>query len=199
MKDYFPNLAMNLYCVLVLTIWLAGQALAAATGFSLPTNGVYLAITSWRETWPDTNTPVHFDEELVWAGFCKGGKAHLWYPIAPAYFLKVRMFDAQGKEVPKTLLGKSYGSQFARLRNYRTTRLASTRPEGSYEENHGQGSGGFLPPPKDLFKMRKAGTYTMEVEMQMFRHVASTSVDDWAKNLVQFSPIKIKVLKDSDD
>ena len=190
---------MNLYRILTLTLWLLGQTLAAATGFSMPTNGVYLAITSWRETWPNTNAPVHFDERLVWLAFCKGGRAELWFPIDPTYFLKLRMYDPQGKEVPRTALGKSYGSKFDLLRSYKTTRLQPTRPEGSYEENRGQGGGGFLPPPKDLFKMRKEGIYTMEIEMQMFRYVASTSVDDWSRNLIRFSPIKIKVCKDSGD
>ena len=136
---------MNLYRALPVTLWLLGQASAAATGFSLSTNGISLVVTSWRSvsSWqpslPDTNAPIYSGDELVWMAFCKGGKDVLWYPLDPAYFFKVRMYDSQGKEVPRTALGKSYGSKFDQLRSYKSTRLQPIQPEGSYEENYGRG------------------------------------------------------------
>jgi hypothetical protein len=61
------------------------------------------------------------------------------------------------------------------------------------KENQGESSGGILPAPKELFEMKDPGLYTMEIEMQMFRYVATRDTDVWFRNLLCFSPIRIKV------
>jgi hypothetical protein len=55
-----------------------------ATGFSSPTNGVYLAITEDMPMsgLPGTNEPFKSNDELVWAAYCSNtGKVSLSYPI----------------------------------------------------------------------------------------------------------------------
>ena len=181
----------------ILTTWLLCLPSAFATGFSNSTNGIYLAVTEWIPGLgtPGTNEPFRFDNKLVWSAYCTTGKVTVWYPIDPAYGVKVKMFRPDGKEIGKTALGKSYGFKWENLYSYKETRLQPDYPEGSFEENHGEGSGRFIPPPQELFKMKEPGIYTMEIEIQMFRYVRTRDVEEWHRNLLRFSPVRIKVEK----
>jgi hypothetical protein len=167
-----------------------------ATGFSSPTNGVYLAITEDMPMsgLPGTNEPFKSNDELVWAAYCSNtGKVSLSYPIDRAYGVKIKMFGPDSQEVEKTSLGKMYGSRWDDLHSYKDARLQPFIAEGSFEDNHGEACCGILPSAQELFKMSKPGIYTMEIEIQLFRHVPTQDTEVWRRNLLRFTPIKIKV------
>ncbi len=171
-------------------------SLVAEAAFSLPTNGIYVAVSSPNPDWPATNTTVRWDERLGWSPFSDKGRVPLMFAVDPAYFAKLKLLDSQGKEVPRTRLGRTYGSKFDKLKSYKTTRLQGVSAWGSYHENKGLGAGIYLTAPKDLFQIEKPGTYTLQIEMQMFRYTASPKLEDWTTNLLRFSPITVTVLRE---
>ncbi|MCX6925944.1 MAG: hypothetical protein NT154_22470 [Verrucomicrobia bacterium] len=181
-------------------------------GLSAPTNGVYWAIGAWRNGAGVTNEPIRLDDVLIFAVFCNTGQVELSYPLDPAYGAKVRMTDADGKNVPKTALGKRFGSKFDQLRTVLDTRMYGIPAWGPYpaQDNPGLGGAKFfysrqagareLPPqltPKDLFKMAKPGVYTLQIELKMFRF-NPTSTNAWNFDPFCFSPVAIKVQKPSE-
>ncbi len=174
---------------------------------SVTTNGVYLVIGGHNRDFEGvtTNRPLRFDDPLMFMPFCDTGKIELSYSLDPAYGIKVKMVDASGKDVPKTSLGKRFGSKYDRLHNLKDTRLYPFTAWGSFKDNSGLGGARFFYDypasgadkwlaPKDLFKMEKPGSYTMEVQMQMF-YFNPHSTNAYRRDLFQFSPVKIKVEK----
>jgi hypothetical protein len=165
---------MKVRFTLLLTIYLLSFDHVFAVGLST-TNEICLAISGWRGgNTSITNEIIRFDDKLVWSVFNNNpGPVELNYSLVPDYLMKVRMFGPDGKEVSKTAVGKRFGRRFYELHSYKDVRLVPTAAEGSYEQNHGQGSGNILPAPNEFFKMKESGIYTMEIEMQMFRHTGS--------------------------
>ena len=147
---------MKIRPLLILIACLSCLPSAFATAFSNPTNGIYLAITENVSGLgiPSTNEPFHFNDNLNWATYCNTGKISIWYPVDHAYGVKIKMFAPDGKEVPKTALGDSFGSKWDRLHDYKSTRLQPIYAWGSFKENQGESSGGILPAPKELFEMK---------------------------------------------
>ncbi len=188
--------------IVSLIISFAAGYLSLAGIMSEPTNGIYLAVVERNFLHgpdPGTNEPFRFDNRLAWAVYCNTGRVGIWFPLDPAYGVKVKMFGPSGKEVKRTSLGRDYGTKWDKLHSNKDTRLQSVQAWGSFEENKGQSSaGGSLPAPQELFKMDEPGTYTMEVEIQLFRHPSTRDTDAWSRNLLRFSPIKIKVEKPPD-
>ncbi len=181
---------------ITLTLFLVSLFSVSAGIFSAPTNGIYVAVTEWMGgDRPGTNEPFQFNHKFDWAAYCNTGKVSIWYPIDPAYGLKVKLLAQDGKEVTKTALGDAFGSNWARLHDYKSTRLQPIEAWGSFESNQGESSGGILPSPRELFQIQEPGIYTMEIEIQMFRYVRTKDTDEWYRNLLRFSPIKIKVEK----
>jgi len=159
---------------------------AFGTGFSETNNGIYLAVGGSVST----NEPIKFDERLAYMPFCATG--NIWLSQAePVYGTKIKMIAPDGKEVPKTPLGQSYGSKFDQLHSYKDAHLGGIGASGPYQ---GMFSG-LLARPNELFIMEKPGIYTLEIQMQMFRHTGSPDTNEWSRNLIRFSPIKIKVGK----
>ena len=183
---------------------------AFATGLSLQTNGIYLAISGWP---PDadgivTNEPIRFDKLLVFMPFCDTSKVELIYPLDPAYGVKIEMIAPGGKEAPRTTLGKRFGSKFDRLHSITDTRPYPIDAGGSYRDNEGLGGARFFNnypvgtvqpalTPRDLFEMKAPGVYTLEIQMQMFRFDPK-STNAWNEELIRFSPVRIKVEKPPD-
>jgi hypothetical protein len=181
-----------------LLISLCLGARAFATGLSVPTNGVYLAVGGWRGgSGGVTNEPFSAGDGLVFLTFCNTGQVELVYPLDLAYGVKVKMIAPDGSQVQKTRLGRTLGSRFDQLRDYRDTRTGIIPAWGSYEDNKSLGGGRLLPTPKALFLMKKPGVYTMEIEMQMFRVIKGTN--SWSRELFRFSPIRIKVEKEPEE
>ncbi len=189
--------AAKLILILSLTACTASHTALLATGLSAPTNGIYLAVVGNADRGPTAGETVAAEQRLIWMPFCDAGHVVLWYPLDPAYLVKLRMFDDRGREARRTALGARYGSKFDQLRGYKTTRLQPIRAWGPFTQNPGLGGGHPLPAPDQLFKL-KEGIYTLEIQMQMFRHVASTNVNDWSTNLLRFPPVKIRVEKARD-
>jgi hypothetical protein len=154
-------------------------------GFSETNNGIYLVIGGSAST----NEPIKFDEKLAYMPFCNTGSVFLSYPGYD--YIKIKMFSPSGSEVPKTLKGQIFGCKFDQLHDYKDTHLGGIGASGPYL---GMLSG-LLPRPNELFIMEKPGIYTLEIQMQMFRHTGSLDTNEWARNLIRFSPIIIKVEK----
>ena len=108
----------------------------------------------------------------------------------------MRMTGPDGKEVSKTGLGDIWGSgsKWNQLHSYKDSKLSSIFA-GPYRPDVGAGGGQWLPASKDLFEMEKPGIYKLEIQMQMFRHTASTDSGEEYRNLIRFSSIIIKVEK----
>ncbi len=155
-------------------------------GFSQTNNGIYLVIGGSAST----NEPIKFDERLAYQPFCNTGSIRL-SQTEPIYGTKIKMIGPDGKEVPKTSLGQSYGSKFDQLHSYKDAHLGGIGASGPYQ---GMLSG-LLARPSELFIVEKPGIYTLEVQMQMFRYSPTLDPDEDYRNLIRFSPIKIKVEK----
>ncbi len=179
-------------------IYLTSAMQIFAVEMSEITNGLYLAIGAWRQAPTSgqlvTNETIRFDDKIAWCVFFKDGKMEINYPDA-IHGVKIKMLDSDGNELAKTELGKSFGSKWEHLHSYKNTKLGSIDAWGEYNPYQ---NWRFLSPPQDLFVIKKPGIYTLEIQMQMFRHSGSGDPDVWFKNLIHFSPVKIKVEKQLD-
>lgn len=162
------------------------------------TNNLYMAIQGWsHKSVGQTNELVQFDDEMVWHPFCTTGNVEINYPN-PAHGIKIKMLGADGKEIQKTALGKSYGSKWDQLHspldNDPNHIGGITASRGTHDPRE-IFTGPILSSPSELFQIEKPGIYTFEIQMQMFRHSSSSDTNEWMRNLFSFPPIKIKVEK----
>jgi hypothetical protein len=189
---------MNKHIAIFCAICLTSSSRAFGTGLSETNNGLFLAVSGEHS---GINEPVRFSERLVWLPFCSTNTGRnyveLQYPSAK-YGMKIKMVAPDGKEVPKTSLGETFGSKWEKLHDFKDSKLNGVLAYGPYQPDIGAGGGRPLPSPEDLFEMKQPGVYTLEIQMQMFRHTGSTDPNDQHRNLVRFSPIKIKVEKPPD-
>ena len=187
---------MNKQIIDFCLVFLASLFQVCGTGLSETNNGLFLAVGGEHS---GTNEPIRFHERIAWRPFCNinTGKTdiELQYPNA-RYGIKMKMTDPDGKVVSKTGLGDIWGSgsKWNQLHSYKDSRLSGVTA-GPYRPDVGAGGGQWLPAPKDLFEMEKPGIYTLEIQMQMFRHTGSTDPNEEYRNLIRFSPVKIRVEK----
>lgn len=186
---------MNRKIFLISLLGLLWEECSYGAGISAATNGVYLVVTAVRDGAVVTNEPIHIDDRLLWITFCDTGKIELSHPIDVEYGVRIRMRDAQGNDVPKTSMGKSFGSKFDRLKSILDTGVYPAIAWGAYSNNLGCGGGKFLPQPGKLFEIDKPGIYNLEIQMQMFLYVPSRDPVERSKTLFRFSPIQIRVEK----
>ena len=184
-----------IYRVICLSVFFAFVPRVGTCAVSQVTNGVYLVVEGLRNLTIITNGPIRSDDNLAWLTFCNTGKVELSAPLDPAYGVKITMLDSEGKEVKKTALGQHFGSEWNRLRKITDTHVYPELAWGSYKDNADLGGARIFPKPEELFWINKAGVYTLEIQMQMFRYVDSHDVDKRSKTLFRFSPIKIEVDK----
>lgn len=159
-----------------------------ATGVSAVTNGIYVVVGGTT-----TNELIRFDESLLYMPYCNTGSVAMSLPDH-RYSIRMRMFDTNNQSLKKSGLGSTYGSCFDDLHSYKDGRPGGVCACGPYRADLGP-SGLALPSPNKLFVIPKPGIYTLEVEIQMFRHSASLDTNVWNKNLIRFSPVQIKVHK----
>jgi hypothetical protein len=89
--------------------------------------------------------------------------------------------------------------KFDSLRLITDSKVANTVAQGSYRDNPGgEGETIFLRKPNDFFQMERPGIYTLEIQMQMLRYTPSTDPEVQHKNIIRFSPIKVKIEKPPD-
>jgi hypothetical protein len=175
---------------------------ARATSFSETNNGIYITISG-----SSTNEVIEYNDSLAWRPFCDSTNynVEINYP-SPAYGIQIQMLDSLGNPISKTEEGKTFGTKFDKLHNYQDLisepkvgysdpHIGSIRAQGRYDLTDAV-SGRLLPSPKELFEIDKAGTYTLEIQMQMF--LIHKDTGQWTRELVRFSPIKIKVEKPAD-
>ncbi|HOC58112.1 MAG TPA: hypothetical protein PKI20_21015 [Verrucomicrobiota bacterium] len=196
---------MKTSSILLLAVWSGAVANAFALGLSETNHGIYVVVASWdhRSLGYKANPfssvePFRFDNELMWSPFCESGKVELCYP-GPPQLARLHMTGPDGKAVPKTRLGETFGTKFDRIRYEDTVHgwsRANIEAQGPYDSRGGGFTGPILPAPAKLFQMKKPGVYTLEVQMQLLRAVWVTN--HWTYPVVRFSPIRIKVEKPSD-
>jgi hypothetical protein len=178
--------------LILFLICLTSLSKALGANLSATNNEIFIAISGGMSA---TNGAVLFNKRLVWLPFCatntSGALIDFNYPSFK-YGMKIKMTEPNGKEVSKTSFGKTCGSKWNQLYSYKDSRLSGISAAGPYQPEFG---GQFLPAPNELFEMDKPGIYTLEIQMQMFRHTGSTDPDEQHRNLIQFSPVKIKVEK----
>jgi hypothetical protein len=192
---------MKSYLTCATVLFLCSFCEAIATGISATTNGVYLVVGAERNSTTITNEPIRFDDRILWMTFCDSGKEELTMPGNIAYSIQIKMTDQSGNEVLKTALGKRYGTKWDSLHSMYESQeiLKETHPipvlaGGTYKDNPDLGGGRFLPTPNELFRIEKAGIYTLEIQMQMF-YSNQKSTNLYHRDRFQFSPISIKVEK----
>lgn len=185
---------MKTYLMLAGLMSIACLHEALATGISETNNGFYLVVGAVRSAAVIAKEPIRFDDRLLWLPFSEKGQVELSYPVEAAYRMRIRMTGTNGIELPKTSLGKKFGTKFDNLHSFTDTRPYPFVIEGSYKDNPDLGGGRFLPSPNELFQIKKEGIYTLEIQMQMF-YPNPQSTNAWHRDLVRFSPIKIQVEK----
>jgi hypothetical protein len=185
--------------LLLFVVCMATVPKSFAAILSETNSGIYIGISGTR-----TNTPLQFDDRLVWRPFCNTGMVSLNYPD-PNYGIKIKMFGPDGNEVTKTKLGESFGSDFDQVHSYKdvihtglmgyhSSHMGDIEAQGPYDKRGGVLlSGPLLPAPKELFQMEKPGVYKLEIQMQMFKIHKNTN--QWTRELVRFSSVRFKVEK----
>lgn len=185
------------FIVLMCLIVLGHDALA--TGFSETNSGVYVAISG-----SSTNESIMFNDSLAWHPYCSkaSNEVEFNYPDN-SYAIKIALLDVFGKQVPKTKLGEGFGVKFDQLHSYQdivqppkmgysSSHIGSILAQGSHN-NSDPVSGPLLPAPNELFQIEEPGSYTLEIQMQMF--LIHKNTNQWSRELIRFSPVKIKVIR----
>lgn len=174
---------------------------AFGTELSETNNGFFLAIGGARS---GTNELIQYDEELVYLPYYTLYKSKtpdpnnlidLQYPDVE-HGLKLNLLGPDGKELPRTSIGKRIGSMWDKLHDRRNSKMWFDVSAGySYDPSVGADGGRLIYPMNMFFKMKDPGIYTLEIQMLMLRYTPSLDPDEQYRNLIRFSPIKIKVVK----
>jgi hypothetical protein len=173
-------------------ICLSLTQMAMATGVSETTNGVYLVIGAVRNNNAlVASEPIKYDDQLVWDVCCDAGETELSCPDF-RYSLKVKMTGTNGVELLKTAKGKRMGTRYDQLHKITDCKVFPVVAWGTLKDHY---PGKLFAKPNELFQIDTPGIYTLEIQMQMFRYVASRDVDERSKTLFRFSPVKISVVK----
>jgi len=156
--------------------------------FSTTNKGTYLSIIGSK-----SNGLAGFDDGLQWRAFCENQHSLLESPDLSSGF-KMNLQDPDGKEVPRTALGRTIGPDFDSLQSLgklppgtKLTRLDFRN--GIYNIVPAQP----LPLLKECFTMDKPGIYTLEFQMQLFRISYKDNGEHDPEELIRFPPMTIKV------
>jgi hypothetical protein len=187
--------------VIITLTFLSCFVRAFGTELSETNNGFFLAIGGARS---GTNEPIQYDEELVYLPYYTLYKSKtpdanhlidLQYPDVQ-HGLKLNLLGPDGKEVPRTSIGKRIGSMWDKLHDRRDSKMWFDVSAGySYDSSVGADGGCLIYPINMLFKMKDPGIYTLEIQMQMLRYTPSLDPEEQHKNLIRFPPMRIKIEK----
>jgi hypothetical protein len=128
----------------------------------------------------------------MWRPFSDVKKQNIVYSGSP-YLMKITGVGADGKELPKTSLGKLFGRDFDKVRGFEDT---DRKVSGGFVVNGGYGgefTDAIFFSPNELFEIDKPGTYTITLEIQVFEVVYEAN--KVSHRLIHFSPVKIEVEK----
>lgn len=170
---------------------------ASGVGFSNTNDGIYVVVTGHGPEYPEMvsySGNIRFDDGLVWSPFYPAGFTRLVYP-KPSYGVKIRMLCPDGKEAVKTALGKTFGAKWDKMLKPGPDRVWDINAYTHFDPRGGGFSGVFLPAPKDLFEMKEPGTYTLDMEVQVFRYHPQPDPNTLRTNLLVFSGIRLQVEK----
>ena len=173
---------------------------ASGVVLSATNNGFFLAVGAWQPLSGgklDENAPIRFDEKFVWEPFSNVGAVRFNYPN-PRFGIKVSMTGPDGKAVRKTEEGAAFGLKFDSVRTFDDAisgwTMGSIDAREKYVEAGRGFSGATIPAPMDLFQMERAGEYTLEIRILIFR-IIETTPTHWDRELLRFEPVRIKVKK----
>jgi hypothetical protein len=111
----------------------------------------------------------------------------------------MEMLGPNRENVPETSIGKKVGSKWTELHDRSDGRRWFNVFAGNgYDPAIGAGGGPLIYPMNTFFEMKDPGIYTLEIQMQMIRYTPSRDPNEDYRNLIRFSPIKIKIEKPPD-
>jgi hypothetical protein len=202
---------MKILLVIIALITMSALGQTNGVYVSKQTNGWCIALQGVNhQTGLVKADAIDINDELVWIPFSgipsSTNTQRLLYYLDPIYGMRVKMTDSDGNEVEKTSLCKKWGSKFNKLDfSLLTTdnnfKIYSIDDCGLYHPSYcvtGLSGHIITNRPSELFKIKKTGIYTMEIEMQIFKRPPEGMLNNenaWKSNLIQFPPVQIKVKK----
>ena len=187
-----PVIALKVICLILFTSRVfGGEVSDFGIAVSEKTNGLSIAIGPTRNM-----APILDSDKLCWCPYSDIGKVELLYPTPP-FGIRVNMLAPNGVESQRTLLGRSFGSKFSKLQRPNDSRLGCRDAEWPFDRREAQYgiSGPVLFAPSELFVMKEPGTYTLEIQMQMFKRPAADLPEMWRSNLICFPTVKLRIVK----
>jgi len=156
--------------------------------FSSTNHGVYVAIIGTK-----SNGLAGFDDGLQWRVFCENQSPMLESPDLSSGF-KMKLQGPDGKDVPRTALGRTIGVNFDALQTLDKLPPGSKLTElnflsGTYNSVPAKP----LPLLKNCFDIKEAGIYALEFQMQLFRLNYMDPGTNKSEDLLRFPPMTIKV------
>lgn len=111
-------------------------------------------------------------------------------PCEPEFLAEIEATDHRGAAVPRTRLGKKWGSKFSSLSG-RRPRMQVYAAVTTNFSSVGLPGGLILPPPSALLKLETPGTYTLSLRFQGFVRPVTAQTGRW--ELVRTLPLQVKV------
>src|ERR1051326_7424644 len=135
-------------------------------------------------------------EQSDWQGVygfftATGAVITLHVPVNPSFKCRIDLFDSEGKPIPKTKLGETYGRRFTELRPiYEDKKQTIFREMDLHLRTvGGVGTSGYpLPSPAELFAIKNQGTYRLKLQFQVLRPIQRAGKIKIER--VRFAPIE---------
>jgi hypothetical protein len=173
---------------------------------SSPTNGVYVGITTlspsiaFKVAAYTNSTPFNCEDSLKLLLFSAQGSCHIAYPQKNAHFMRFEMINAKGKKVPKTVIGKAWGSSFGKVskRMGREFSIAEYAVPLFVERSHKNlesiACGPSLPSPLELFDLKEDGLYFLNIEVFVLKAVLSPEgkITKWESTTLCLGPVRVQ-------
>jgi hypothetical protein len=159
---------------------------------SAPRSNIVVVFTSHEQG------AAHFaaDQPITFGFLAMTNTDNKVFMLSPEYGYRISATDENGQSVETTSTGRGYGRLFEDIKGVHdksaldmTWILGYRRaaPYAAYATEVIPSLGRKLPAPQELFKFRKAGGYTVTVELQC---LYSTNL-----YLVRFPPVKLQIIK----
>jgi ribosomal protein L31 len=157
--------------------------------FSATNHGIYFAISGTK-----TKKAIAFDGNLNWHPYFTGTESFMLHTLDVSAGLKLRLWGPDGREISKTALGQTIGT------NFDGVRTGENLPPGTeiavlyfWSGEPAIVPAQPLPSVSDCFAMDKPGVYTLELQMQFLKVIGKTFLEPEHDELVRFPPMSIKV------
>lgn len=138
------------------------------------------------------------DDELFYVPWTTSDPAWVVVPAEPEYAYQVELLDTNGVAVPKTELGKRFGTKFFDFNTTPSKKGIAIRPLRANKK------GKPVPTPclfyphhtSDLFKIDKPGHYTLRIRFQILTFPRTgPNRRDYTNDLIRFPPMAYPLFK----